>query len=353
MRYFAVCLLLSLITALLLAGCNLVPERSPTLPIRLEEFLPEGWQPVGEPSTINVDGDPQQEWLLFFRYDRGPIGAVVYDAQSKASSYDVSEALPAQPTAFLIPYALLPNTEDERGLGYIGDDRAAFKEVDNDEDGQADVLLLLGYWNGVSTRLTMAWWEGESDGYGIAHLVGDGGIRFDPPDFWQKEGVPLKAVFTRHRLNDRSGFCEEQRYRIDWEQHRFIPEYSQLVFCRAIPPDPVYPEGTVLSFLLRQTEASDQGAPPVFNQLMTPKGRASWQKLFRVRAFVQRKTMRVLEIRYLGILGDEVNVWTVHQDDFGRHRLVWRLIRQRPTSVTQTVTWRIDGVGLEADEDPQ
>ncbi len=350
MRYLAVGLGYLLVVSLLLAGCNLVPERSPTLPIRLEEFLPASWQPVGEPATINVDGDEPQEWLLLFRYDGGAIGAVIYDAQSDVAPYTVFQRLPYQPTAFLIPYALLPNTEGDRGLGYIGDDRAAFKQLDSDGDGQADVLLLLGYWNGVATRLTMAWWVDETTGYGITHLVGDGGIRFQPGDFWEREDSPLEAVFTRYRWNDRSGFCREKRYRIDWRQHRFIWEYSRLVFCRSIPRDPIYPEGTVLSFLLRQVEAQEQGRPPVFDQLMTENGRMAWRRLFGENAFLPRKTVRVLAIRYEGALADEVTVWTEHRDDFGRHRLGWRLLRQRPTRIEETVTWRIDDVWPEEGE---
>jgi hypothetical protein len=339
-----------LIIFLFVTGCsNLLLERGTTLPIRLKDILPTNWQPIQEPTVINVDGDDPPEWLLLFRYNEGPIGAVVYDAQNDASPYSASEKLPFQPTAFLVPYALLPNTEKDRGQGYIGDDRAEFKQIDGDLDKRKETLLLRGYWNGVPTRLTMAWWISQAEGYGIAHVTGDGGIEFEDAEFWQKEDQQLKAVITRHRRNDRSNFCLAKRYRVDFKSHTFTWEYSWLTFCGKVPSDPIYPEGTVLSFLLRQKDPPDQEGKTVFNRLMTDAGQAAWKDIFGEKAFQQRSVMRVLLIENPGPLADKVTVRTDHRDDFGRHRLVWELVRQRPTRIEETVTWRINGVWLESD----
>ncbi len=354
-HHFSFCrsiLPLLLIVPLFVVSCSsLLPERGTTLPIRLKDILPADWQPVGEPITVNVDGDDPPEWLLFFRYDEGPIGAVIYDAQSNASPDSISERLPLQPTAFLVPYVLLPNTEKDRGLGYIGDDRAESREVDGDLDGRAETLLLRGYWNGVVTRLTMAWWISPAEGYGIAHVMGDGGIEFEDKEFWQKEDQRLKAVITRHRQNDRNNFCLAKRYRVDFKSHAFVWEYSWLTFCGKVPSDPIYPEGTVLSFLLQQKNPPDQEGKSVFHRLMTEAGRAAWQQIFGEKAFQQRSVIRVLLVENPGPLADKMTVRTDHRDDFGRHRLTWELVRQRPTQITETVAWRINGVWLTPGEE--
>jgi len=337
-------LLLATLLLLAAAGCNIRPKEKPALPIPLESVLPPSWEPVGELTEINIDEDKASEWLLRFRYDGGLIGAVIYDTQSKADPYRVAEKLPHQP-AFLIAYPLLPNTEDDYGLGYIGNDKAEYKTVDTNANGRPDVLLLLGYWRTVPTRLTMAWWIDAKEGYGVAHVVSDEALQFDEPGYWKERARQLKKVITRRRMNDRSNLCERHEYRVNWTDHRFILTRSEITFCQGRPQDPVYPEGTVLSFLLQLEKAvppQQQGS--VFDRLMTQDGIKAWEKVFGDDAFVRRKQLHVLRIEYDGPLGDQVEVRTTHQDSKGRHRLIWQLKRQRPREITGTVTWRITDV---------
>ncbi|HEY63426.1 MAG TPA: hypothetical protein G4O02_02535 [Caldilineae bacterium] len=342
--------LLAMFLLVTTAGCNLLRQEEPSLPIPLEEVLPKGWTPVGELVVVNIDDDGAPEWLLRYRYDKGLIGAVIYDAQSDIGPYGVAQELPYQPAAFLVPYPLLPNTEDDRAIGYIGNDSAEYKLVDGDGDGREDVLLLLGYWYGVPTQLTMVWWENPLEGYRVAQVAGDERIRFDEEGYWTETGRQLRSVFTKRRLRDRSDLCEENGFKVDLTEHQFILRSSTLTFCRGVPDDPIYPEATTLSFLLRLKRAT----PPdqedsVFQRLMTEDGRRAWKALFGQHAFEPRH-VNVSRLKYEGPLGDRVRVYTVHQDKWGKHALVWQLARQRPQKVSETVTWRIEGVWQDLEE---
>ncbi|MCD6290076.1 MAG: hypothetical protein J7M34_06190 [Anaerolineae bacterium] len=341
--------LMIIVISLMTGGCQFASdeEENPSLPIHLEEILPVGWKPIHELATINIDGDQPSEWLLLFRYDQGLVGAVIYNAQADLSAYQNGTPLPPQIAALLVPYTLLPNPENDQAIGYIGDTDAQYKVVDSNHDGKDDTLLLLGYRHGVPTKLTMAWWDSLAKRYRVTQVVGDDTLQFDKPKYWTTEGVPLRAVATRHRRNDRSDLCTEKRYRVDFSQHRFISEYSSLTFCRGVPPEPVYPEATVLSFLLQQKEPPDESGKTVFDRLMTKNGREAWLRLFSEHAFVRRKTIRVRQVIYPGPLANTVEIHTFHADDFGPHRLVWRLVRQRPTKITETISWRIDDVRLD------
>ena len=44
-------------------------------------MLPAGWQAVGTWQEVNIDADGSVEYLLFFSFDQGQVGAAIFDTQ--------------------------------------------------------------------------------------------------------------------------------------------------------------------------------------------------------------------------------------------------------------------------------
>lgn len=210
--------------AALVAGCTL-PGLGLEQGVAPEvvELLPADWAPLpGRQAwvTVNIDGDPLDEHLLFFTYDngterneRGPVGAMVVD-QSEAGEF-----LPGSPTDIYRTFPLLPNYFAAHGdTGRIAPSMPPYeievRPVDSDgrqadvrTPGAASELLIYG----GSTSITNVWWRGQEQGYGVVNI-------FAPAGFQNTvfiEGDPRAAVTSTVGLAplwDRSELCHAVRY---------------------------------------------------------------------------------------------------------------------------------------------
>ena len=229
---------------LLSGGCALLPrsERGPRLEVEFDQVLPDGWEAIGNWRSVNLDGDEDGENLLFFRFDREQIGALIYDAQ----------LAPAQ------PYWLLPRYFDDRGAlgqGIIappGTDSDAIAHYQMDEQTPSQELVI----RGGGTHLTFVWWEGEAKGYGVTQLYAPGGFDGLDWDAWERAPTPIQSLVGRYPLDDyraRSRICRtiEYKRRSDVSSIAFDASFQGLRFCDGnIPPYPFLPEGVVLAYLL-------------------------------------------------------------------------------------------------------
>ncbi len=113
---------LLLFGGIFLAGCGRNQAPSPDAGPQLLNTLPSDWTPVTlveggllrDPTVwqaINVDDDAGAEYLLFFTYDSGQIGALIYDQQTGENQVTSRVPLmaPNQPAGTFIPYRLEPN----------------------------------------------------------------------------------------------------------------------------------------------------------------------------------------------------------------------------------------------------
>ncbi|GAB4559520.1 MAG: hypothetical protein Kow0047_05470 [Anaerolineae bacterium] len=371
LSWFAVAVLA--LSSLFLAGClafsGVQPHR---LSVNLEDVLPKEWTPVAEPVEVDLygpEGDGTRAWLVLYRdYAGGPIGAVVYEV--RRSPTDLST--PWQRTtedepAWLVPRAILPNTDPQmRTHGYAGDDRVEYKVRPSPDGKKPNVLFLLGFWNGIPTQLTMARWNQAEDRFDVSHVAGTDRLTFRPGNAWEQGDVTMEGVVIRFRRPERVPFCQESLYDIDWNLARFVYRYSQIAFCRGIPEDPVYPEATVLTFLLRQTEAGflesqdptwerpltpTSGLEQAPRRLITADGWAGWRAVQGEDATRQRKHVRVTTLAAPSSLEEKVVVRTVHRDDLGGpYRLRWTLTRREGSSILQLARWQIIAVELDEED---
>jgi hypothetical protein len=235
---------LGICCTLLSGGCALLPrsERGPRLEVEFDQVLPDGWEAIGNWRSVNLDGDEAEENLLFFRFDSGQIGALIYDAQ----------LAPAQ------PYRLLPRYFDDRGA--LGQGVIAPPGIDPDAitlyqmDGQTPSRELVI--RGSGTHLTFVWWEGEAKGYGVTQLYAPGGFSGLDWDEWERTPAPIQSLVGYYPLDDyraRSRICRTIEYtrRSDLSYIAFAALSQGLQFCDgAIPDHPFSPEGVVLAYLL-------------------------------------------------------------------------------------------------------
>ncbi len=110
---------------LLGAGCQFTSRQARTQPLELDfaQVLPAGWQAVGTWQEVNIDADDSVEYLLFFSFDQGQVGAAIFDTQiasDMVGMVDLSAApaetpamalqsVPLQPLGSFRPYRLLPS----------------------------------------------------------------------------------------------------------------------------------------------------------------------------------------------------------------------------------------------------
>ncbi len=280
------CLLwLSVSCALLMGGCRLLPdgERGQTLEVEFAQVLPVGWEALGGWHGVNLDDDENEENLLFFRFDSGQVGALIYDAEL-APTLDQS-------------YRLLPRYFDDWGalgqgiIAPAGTDAKAIihRQIDSTNDSEeseendpndqengskenaevitARELVILG----GATHLTFAWWESEVNGYGVTQLYAPGGFIGVDWEEWQHSPALIQAITARYPLNDyraRTHICRMVLYtRVEDPKRISFYEQSQgLHFCDGVVPlHPFSPEGVVLAYLLWQRPASAE-----LTQLLTP-----------------------------------------------------------------------------------
>ena len=241
--------------ASLTVGCNLLGlGGEPTRPLDMKKVIPKNWTPIQELLPVNLDGDADTEWLLFYRYDVvdvggravGPIGGVIFDIQTDSTTG----------TSMLVPYKLLPDFKPGKGQGYLGEQNCTAQAYDSDGDGNPDELAVFGYGYGPHSLnyLTIFRWQGSTPGRGyriVKHFYGDGGLnvtRANPRD----KMSPITRVEQKTRLNDRSLLSKKSVY--DREGDGYVLTQLSLDFTYDIPSNPYYPEAAVLAYYLFMLE---------------------------------------------------------------------------------------------------
>lgn len=272
----------------LLAACN-VPAEGPNLAQPITELLPSEWRRVGGWHNINLDADPEPEYLLFHTYNGvavpgsnqaqvGPIGALILDTIQplEATSAEASTPITATVTAEsriitadeLIYHRVLPGYWAGQGQGFIaapGEEATiSVHQLESTVDGAGEsnplkeVLILAG-----GSRMTVIWHRGANLGYGVTQLQGSGGI------FHSIEGAsttnivePVVTVWADTPLNDRNLLCLRSRYDrmimlsnnveapfANNDAISYVETPLGITFCHGAPSHPFYPEGVVLAYL--------------------------------------------------------------------------------------------------------
>lgn len=287
------------VSALLLAGC-LTPNTQTTP--QIENMLPEGWSPLSYRNRflpwltsvwtpINVDGTSREEYLLFFAYDNGQIGATIYEQIPIGSSGILSPTpipAPNQPANSFIPYRLAPSYWQGSGAaGYVAEPETQYEQitilqlqrnpaseletgvpVTDTQPAAIKELVILG----GDTLMTVAWWQNAYYGYGVTQVRARAGLvnrRHQDND----NAKPVVSITGLDPLPDplgRSVMCRQTLYtrspapkisRTDENLYasaiRYHPSDEGIVFCKApLPAYPFYPEGVTLAFL-RPEDRSD------------------------------------------------------------------------------------------------
>jgi hypothetical protein len=298
--------------AALLGGC-LGGNANVTGP-QVLSAMPQGWTPLSRQrgvffsrntdpiwTEINIDDDLASEYLLYFTYDNGQIGAIIYDQQAGASAVNSPTPLPApnQPAGQYVPYQVEPSfwtrSDVPDTVGYIAppgvtidqlrvEQVQRFSAAETERQGRARTQVetntppnneLIIY--GGSTVISVLWWRNTFNGYGVAQM--EAGSVLQPS---AREGDvlrPLETVIGQTPLAGllaRSVLCSEVRFtRTDTGEPadivqpvyqgavRYVESSGGIVFCDGAPAYPYYPEGVVLAFLRSAPAgATEAGAPP-------------------------------------------------------------------------------------------
>ncbi len=203
----AIGLLVALVT---LSGCTFFDQTEQGEP-NLLDILPTYWYPIfpgSEWRSINIDEDPDIEYLLLYAYntsltssgnfidsqqvptDGAPIGAIIVDGQT-SSEYVVDFpplATPLQPMGSFIAYRIAPSYWPEPDTSYVGlyadpDQISVNPYVTGasgicgpfgNEDPLGEIAIVD---TREDTALTTVWWRGAFLGYGVAQVTGPGGLR--------------------------------------------------------------------------------------------------------------------------------------------------------------------------------
>ncbi len=263
---------------------GLTPDTT-TLPLDLQRVIPAEW--TLEPNQriqCDFDGDNELEWLIAYHYDttrvtqpnpakkdaisRGPMGAVIYDAQAT----DLAPSTAITPTlyrpTYLVPYKLLPDIYSGKGQGYLGEtdiERIPFPAEVAGKDCKVTEVGFLGYSDSkLPTRLSIFRWSGDrTTGYRSVHFVGNARITAAIP---ADHAAPIRTVTTYdHLQNHRSLLCEVHQFeRSDANELAFTKDTvaPTVDFCYGAPKDPTYPEGAVVALLRgHNPELLDANAP--------------------------------------------------------------------------------------------
>lgn len=352
------------LAALVLVSCNLFQPQEPQLPVPLAKLIPDSWQVVELKGSddgiqsISVDRDADPEWLIFFNYDNvpdaglGPIGGVIYDPQQDTIPYDPQTLIPFpyQPSAFLVPYRLLPDWRKGKGQGYLGNasvtyEQTGFVQPRRGEEPVYDELVVSGLnAGGAVTRVSIFWWQSPAEGYGVFTAVGDHHITVAD----REPNTPVRKLTAYQNLDERSNFCRIVVYERQGSTHQFSETPPAIGFCQGnpehpVPQAPTYPEAVVLAWLL-QTDPDQRKA------LVAPNRRDA------LEALAPQLKGRVVSVTYdstaasRGVGNDAVSLMSVTtriDGASGQQTYKWTLVEQRPTEVGQTAKWLIDDVRLQ------
>jgi hypothetical protein len=263
-------------------------------------------------TPINIDNDLTTEYLLYFTYDNGQLGAIIYDQQTGDTSVVSTTPVPApiQPAGMFVPYQVEPSfwtrSDAPDTVGYVATPNTSpevlrLEQVERFPDGTPDAAGTANPNPGASVPatneaiiygganvITVLWWRNSFDGYGVAQMAALGGLRTAPQD--ARVLRPLQTVIGQTPLTDllaRSVLCRETRYtRADANEPaesispyqtavRYVESDLGIVFCLSVPLHPYYPEGVALAYL-RPTSAP---APARGEQPVDPAAGLLWPGL--------------------------------------------------------------------------
>ncbi len=323
------------------------------LQIDLQTIKPTTWKPFYDEGlkNVDIDGDDVAEWLFIYynQGDTGHIGGVIYDAQNRPQ-VDNSVAIPQQTSAYLIPYPLMPDYSPGKNQGYLGDDDIQIQGVYTDparkpegDSGaiKGDRLQFRGIHRGKTSYFSTFWWIDQQSGYGgaLAYTPGWFSTSRDDPNWpnWDSNSEPtyVTTLWAWEPQMDRSNTCR----RVQWQLEgvRFVADYanSDLMFCSGFTDpnngllltDPAFPEAQVLAYLI-DGNTNRWKAPDAAFQVSAPA-----------------TVLRISEPEITDQPADQP-VSTVDvdfiMDNVERH-MVWTVAMQSPTSINDTVHWRITG----------
>ncbi len=210
-------------------------------------LLPKQYK-VQEVDYEDTDGDGQEEWVVFYRFDltdgRSPYAGAVYD-------FDRGDP------PVLFPYRLLPPDRDYLSEGAVQlklDDIVKLGEVKPVPEIFVDGGTDLTIFRHVPNSLPWEFPRDEPRRYQvIGSFRGDGGVSFD-------KGSKTVTVLNRAGY-DRSQLGVETKYALDEGRGSYMsaadpkqlgaPASSQVVFATGMPADILdtpYPEKLVLGF---------------------------------------------------------------------------------------------------------
>lgn len=364
-----------------------------TLPLDLQRVIPAEWTPIpNQRLQCDFDGDNELEWLIAYQYDttrvtqpnpdktdalpRGPIGAVIYDAQAT----DLSPTTAITPTlyrpTYLVPYKLLPDFYSGKGQGYLGEtaiERISYPAEAGGTACAVTELAFLGYSDSkLPTRLSIFRWSGDrATGYQSAHFVGNARIAAIIP---ADNAAPISIVTTYdHLQNHRSLLCEVHQFeRPDANQLAFTKDTiaPTVDFCYGAPKNPTYPEGAVVALLRgHNPEKINADAPalpgasyllpsaiPPFQMDLTSAGRAPIAILSVTNqggVVVDPNGGHRCSPAEIGIdatwwCGRETAQVATEIVAVGMaRRIVWTLITVTPDQVNATPLWRVQSLEMQ------
>lgn len=288
-----------LLSVLLLAGCRNSQQSTSNGPEVLST-LPNGWTPLVISSSglfnrntsywtpINIDNDLATEYLLYFTYDNGQVGAIIYDQQTGSTGVVNATPVPApnQPTGVYIPYQVEPSywrrTDAPDKVGYIappgvGAESLKLVQVERYPASQSDMA---GTANpdpgsdvpatneaiiyGGNTVITVLWWRNTFNGYGMTQMEAQSGLIPGPPPAGNVERplqtadglTPLTGLLARSVMCRKTHFTRVNASNppdviepIYQSPVRYAESDGGIVFCLSVPAYPYYPEGVVLAYL--------------------------------------------------------------------------------------------------------
>jgi hypothetical protein len=305
---------LLLLALLLLAGCRNAQPSATDGPQTLSA-LPASWVPVAigggtffnrgttNWTPINIDDDSTTEYLLYFTYDNGQVGAIIYDQQTGATGVASATPvpLPNQPAGIYVPYQVEPSywtrSDVPDTVGFIAPPNTSptalgLEQVQRYPDGDTgkagtanpnppanapsnnEAIIY-----GGANVITVLWWRNTFNGYGITQMAALGGLTTEA----RPAGDVLRPLETVTGqtpiagLLSRSVLCRETRFTrtnaneppdivppVYQSAVRYVESDNGIVFCFGAPPHPYYPEGVVLAYLgLDAAPPPARGAAPI------------------------------------------------------------------------------------------
>ncbi len=331
-------------------GLRLLGGSPDNLPTNLAAVMPQGWTAIEELQPVNIDHDTFAESTLYYSYDTGQIGGVIYDAQTTPLG-NQSVPVPSQSPTYLVPYRLLPDYVGTKTTGYLSDATLQYVQVfmNPRQDNKADVtvsrdrLLVRGIRNNLVNHYSIFWWIDPQVGYGGATTSTAGWLSLSDtaPNNWDawSQQVYINQVWNWEPLADRSALCRRTLLALNDNDPATTPNppvfvkdpgTGDLFFCTGqVPASPAFPEAQVLSYL---RDGNPNRLDPGYKD--APK-------------FTNAKVYRITEPADLTEMHDNQIIVTGEVDFTASEQpyaMYWAAKMVPPQDVKQTVRWQITGL---------